>query len=33
VGLVLKEGLPSAEPGDRDKLMELVLASSTLRAG
>jgi molecular chaperone HtpG len=33
VGPVLKEGLLNAEPGDKDKLMELVLASSTFRGG
>jgi molecular chaperone HtpG len=33
VGPVLKEGLLNAEPGDKDKLMELVLAASTFKGG
>ncbi len=31
LGPVLKEGLLNAEPGDKDKLMELVLAASTFK--
>ena len=33
VGPVLKEGLLNAEPGDNDKLLDLVMASTTFKGG